>query len=152
MTTETLFHGLQDIIAGRIAHEAIIDMAPYIRAHMPIIRIHEKYVPVLGNDYIYIAGQVTGMPYEEAEDKFLQAEHALRMAGFKTINPMRIVPKSASWEIAMCICITAMVQHCNKIYLLDNWSGSNGATIEKLIADDLLFTNIEISTLLKTAI
>jgi len=152
MTTEILFHGLQDIATGRIAHEAIIDMAPYIKAYTPVIQVNDKYVPILGHDYVYIAGQISGLPYEDAKDKFLQAEHALNMAGLKTISPVRIVPESASWEIAMCICLTAMVQHCNKIFLLDNWSESKGATMEKLIAEDLNFTIIEMSTLLKQAI
>jgi len=152
MTTETLMHGLQDIASGRIPHEAIIDMAPYIRMYMPDVQAHDNYVPVLGTDYVYMAGQVSGLNYTEAFTLFVQAEYMLNSCGYKTINPMRIVPHTASWLTAMCICLTAMVKHCDKIYLLENWEQSNGATIEKLIADDLLFRNIKFSNLLKIAI
>lgn len=141
-----------ELISGRIAHEAIIDIAPYNKFFLPRARMVSKSTQIVGNGYVYIAGPVTHIPYALALDSFMQADHALQMAGLKTINPMLIVPPTASWENAMCICISAMLKHCDKIHLLPNWEQSKGATIEKQIADDLMFTTIQLSTLIKTAI
>ena len=152
MKSETLYQGLQDILAGRIAPEAIIDMAPYIRAYMPSFQIAPGSIPILGDNYVYIAGKVTGMNYDKAFERFSHAEQLLRNFGHKTINPMRIINQNCAWEPAMCIGIVSMVKHCNKIYLLDNWFHSKGARIEKQLAELLGYENIEISDTLNYAI
>lgn len=143
MTTELLLHGLQDIVAGRIATEAIADMAPYIRRFMPNTQLHDSSIPILGDNYTYIAGKVTGINYLEAYTLFTQVEHDLLTAGLKPINPLRVIPSTAPWDSAMCLGIVAMVKHCDKIHLLQNWTSSKGAMLEKNIADILGIRNIK---------
>jgi hypothetical protein len=152
MNREMIYHGIQDILYGRIAHEAIIELAPYIRSIIPAIQVHDRSVPILGNNYVYIAGKVTGMDYNEAFTMFVQHEHLLMSQGYKTINPLRIIPANCNWEIAMCIGICAMVKHCDKIHMIENWTDSNGARIEKQLAEDLGYKFIQFSNLLKIAI
>ncbi len=41
---------------------------------------------------IYISGKISGLPLEEARDKFQLAENRLRMGGYEPVNPLKINP------------------------------------------------------------
>lgn len=153
MTTETLIQGLQDILDGRINAEAILDLAPTLIDRLRLLIVQEKLQPFVGNNHVYICGKVTGLHRAEAFSKFTEAEQHLRGMGYKTINPMVIVPAAYSWDNAMRLCIIEMMKHCNKIYYLDNWTNeSEGSRIENMLANGLRFQNIQLSDTLKQAI
>ena len=81
------------------------------------------------NRKCYIAGKVTGLPYDEVFDKFQSAAFGLKLADYDVVNPMEIVPKTASWDKAMDICIEALSK-CDCIYMLPDWKDSKGAMLE----------------------
>lgn len=78
---------------------------------------------------IYIAGEVTNLPYELAKANFLNAERALQAHGYETVNPTRIIPGSTSWEDAMILCLAELAD-VDGIFLQDNWTKSRGAIRE----------------------
>ncbi len=152
MTTESMILGLEDIIAGRIIPEALIDMAPELIEHLSLLIVQKALMEKVGNDYVYIAGKVTGLRRWDVIPKFKRAETVLMAMGYKVINPMEIVPVTCTWSNAMRTCIIEMMKHCNKIYLLDNWHDSEGARIEKSLADMMHFEHIVNMDTLKIAI
>jgi len=153
MTTETLIQGIKDIAEYRLDPSAIIDMAPVLIDNLTLLIVQQRLMPFVGDDYVYICGKVTGLVRSEAVAKFTDAEQILRGMGYKTINPMTVVPHTASWNIAMRLCIIEMMKHCNKIHYLDNWTdNSEGSRIENQLATSLKFETIKISTILKKAI
>ena len=80
---------------------------------------------------IYISGQITGLDYKEAFDKFEQAEKELTAKGYEVVNPMKIVPfnKDWSWFDYLSADIKLM-ENCAHIYMLSNWRESGGASVE----------------------
>ena len=95
---------------------------------------------------IYIAGQITGLDYQEALRSFAAAEDALRKLGHEPVNPTKEngldVPgetqpgKTHAWADYMKKDIPLLLG-CEAIYLLPNWPRSKGARLEKHIADAL---------------
>lgn len=86
---------------------------------------------------IYISGKISDMPYEEAFNNFLKAEHALKQIGFEVVNPMKLDHKNAvTWSDYMRTDIKALMD-CDNIFMLSNWRKSEGAKLEKHIADAL---------------
>ena len=85
---------------------------------------------------IYISGPITNNPnymedFERAEE-YLKTKYP----DAEVINPAKIsqlLPKSFSWGDYMAICIP-LVFRSNKIYMLKNWKKSNGANLEREIA------------------
>ena len=153
MKTESLIQGLHSIQSGQLAVEAIIDMAPVLIQNLTLLLVQERMMPFVGDDYVYICGKVTGLRRVDALQAFTTAEQQLRGMGYKTINPMVIVPEWASWNTAMRLCIIEMMKHCNKIHYLHNWTDeSKGSTIENSLAISLGFEKIEMSDTLKKAI
>ena len=73
----------------------------------------------------------------EALYHFNKAETNLIAAGYKVVNPMKLVDPAASWETAKKICITALLTNCDKICLLDNWRQSKGAVMEHALTKSL---------------
>lgn len=84
---------------------------------------------------IYISGQITGLPYEDALSAFDKAEKLLQSLGYDVINPMTHVPynKDWSWFDYMGEDIK-LLGKCENIYMLIGWSLSDGACIEHAIA------------------
>jgi hypothetical protein len=82
---------------------------------------------------IYIAGKISNMPYDVAVRNFWRAEKKLSPKG-ETINPIRICKENWSWFRCMIVCIYYLIRHCDRIYLLDNWTESTGARIEVIVA------------------
>ena len=94
---------------------------------------------------VYIAGKVTGLDYEIVTKKFNEAEIKLRKKGYNVVNPLRLANKWDKWHIAMRKCLSAMINECDAIYLLDNWNqDSKGAELEYKIANKLKFKLIEL--------
>ena len=82
---------------------------------------------------VYIAGKVTGLDYDETVTKFGTKAAELRAAGFDVVNPMEIVPKEATWQEAMKICVAKLI-HVDYLVLLPDWTNSNGAILEYRLA------------------
>jgi len=96
-----------------------------------------------GENVVYISGKVTGLEYVEAWLKFANAQSLLEIKGYTVINPMHLVAEEASWQDAMRICISYL-PHANFIYLLPDWEDSEGAKIEKYLADKLGIKHLEL--------
>jgi len=81
---------------------------------------------------LYIAGKVTGLDRKQTLLKFERAELKLKQY-YRVVNPTRIVPPGASWELAMRQCIIEMLD-CQVVYMLNDWEDSDGAKVERDIA------------------
>lgn len=78
---------------------------------------------------VYIAGRVTGLYRWYVVLVFSVYAKKLRKQGYEVVNPMEIVPATASWGEAMTICLDAL-RDCDKLFIMPNWPDSKGATIE----------------------
>ena len=79
---------------------------------------------------IYIAGKVSGEDPKACAAKFAAAENILKERGYEVVNPIKVVGDfTADWQTAMRKCISALMA-CDGIYLLPDWQGSTGATLE----------------------
>jgi len=87
-----------------------------------------------GMQTVYIAGKISGLDHQVAFNHFEQFEKRFSELGYLVVNPMKIVPKDADWHEAMKICIKHLLD-CDKIFLMNNWTGSKGAKIEKIVAE-----------------
>ena len=76
---------------------------------------------------IYIAGKMTGMP-DKGRAKFASAAERLREKGHIVLNPAEL-PDGMPGSSYMPICL-AMVGVADAVYALDNWTQSEGATVE----------------------
>ncbi len=86
---------------------------------------------------IYIAGKVTGENRKECIEKFGNAQVELEKQGFIGLNPIQLVGDwNTSWKVAMKICICHLMT-ADAVLLLEDWELSNGAKIEKQLAQDL---------------
>ena len=92
---------------------------------------------------IYISGKITGLPFEEVEVNFTNAQNRLEEAGFKVVNPLNNgLSQNDKWEHHMKADIKLLME-CNTIYLLSNWKESKGARIERNLAVSLGYDVIE---------
>lgn len=82
---------------------------------------------------IYIAGKVTGLPWQEVEDKFLEAAKIIQQHGAIPEEPIYYCLASWSWQKCMRTCLKVLLS-CDKILLLPDWKQSRGARIEFLVA------------------
>lgn len=79
---------------------------------------------------IYISGKITGLPLEETRRKFADAQALLEEIGFEVVNPMeKGLSPDATWEQHMVKDFELLLS-CDAIYMMDNWIGSKGASIE----------------------
>ena len=84
---------------------------------------------------IYISGQITGLPYEDAFKKFAKAEKHLKNHGYAVVNPMTHVPHNETWSWFDYMGEDIkLLGKCENIYMLMGWSLSDGACIEHEIA------------------
>lgn len=95
-----------------------------------------KLTSTINKPKIYIAGKVTGEPYQECREKFAMAEFRLRRKGYETINPLRLAPQDANWQDAMKKCVRELAI-CDEIFMLKDWKNSRGAKVEHYIAEQL---------------
>lgn len=83
-----------------------------------------------GNEAIvYIAGKVTGLPYDEVYAKFRAAQLKLEAQGYNVYNPCEHIDKHEHWEQAMRKAIILLCKS-DFIYLLPDWHLSDGAKVE----------------------
>ena len=90
---------------------------------------------------IYISGKISGLPLEEAQNLFQEAEdhlnESLKAHNPEVINPMKIEHNHGqSWEEYMREDIYALL-HCDAIFMMKNWEDSRGARLEYAIAKEL---------------
>jgi len=82
---------------------------------------------------IYIAGKVSGIPYEQALANFNKAEEFLYSRGDNPVNPTKHCDVSWSWRKCMQTVIPLLCE-CDGIYMLKGWKASHGAKLEHFIA------------------
>ena len=80
----------------------------------------------------YIAGPVTGHP-QRNQVAFAEAQHLLERHGWQVVNPLAVVPASASWLGAMLRCVWHL-SLCDEVRLLPGWERSRGARWELVVA------------------
>jgi hypothetical protein len=84
---------------------------------------------------IYISGKITGLPFPEVEAKFQSAEELLEELDLVPVNPLRNgLTKTHSWDEHI-IRDVGILLRCDGILMLDNWESSDGAMIERYIAE-----------------
>lgn len=87
---------------------------------------------------IYISGQITGLEYKDAFERFEKAENKINEQTLhEAVNPMKLNHNhDKSWENYMLEDIKALFD-CDAIYMLNNWGSSKGARIERSIAIEI---------------
>lgn len=85
---------------------------------------------------VYIAGKVSGLPYEAVVKKFNKASRLLIDRGYVPVSPTDIIQPGTPWGEAMKTCIRELTW-CKGIYLLRDYKESPGATLEASIAKQL---------------
>jgi len=87
---------------------------------------------------IYISGQITGLKFEEAKKKFIEAsQFLLKNYHAYIVNPLDDFnyQKNKTWNEYMINDIKWLLE-CDTIFMLDNWQKSRGARIEHFIAKE----------------
>lgn len=83
---------------------------------------------------IYISGKISGLPIKEVISKFQTACDKLRRFGLEPMNPLNNgLPLDADWADQMGKDISILLR-CDAIYLLPDYSESEGAKIELAVA------------------
>jgi hypothetical protein len=86
---------------------------------------------------IYISGAISNLNYDEAFNKFQDAENWFLNYGFFVINPMKLPHQhDKSWESYMKEDLKFLMD-CDSIAFLDNYYMSRGAMIELKLAKEL---------------
>ena len=75
---------------------------------------------------IYIAGKITGL--DTFRENFAEAQTKLETEGHSVMNPA-VLPKGFEHREYMHICY-AMIDVCDTVFMLDNWTDSIGAAME----------------------
>lgn len=84
----------------------------------------------------YISGKISGLPFDEVVSRFNEAEELLASIGIEPVNPLKNgLSSSDKWERHMVRDIE-LLMGCDSILMLENWTDSKGARIEKYIAEE----------------
>lgn len=81
----------------------------------------------------YIAGKVTGQPDDITRRNFKRGEMLCFNNTFDVVNPLNHVPEGSTPLEAMKICIPLLLE-CDSILLLNDYTFSEGAQIELMLA------------------
>ncbi|NDV63777.1 DUF4406 domain-containing protein [Bacteroides sp. 224] len=84
--------------------------------------------------HIYISGKIAGLPINEVETKFQQAESLLEKFGGKVANPLKNRQTKEPPYNENMIRGIEMLMECDSVLMLDNWRESTIARIEYDIA------------------
>lgn len=85
---------------------------------------------------LYIAGPMTGLPKYNFPAFNAAAAH-LRGMGHEVVNPAELpAPDDPTWENYLRGALRAMLT-CEAVVLLPGWVKSNGARLERMVADRL---------------
>lgn len=86
---------------------------------------------------VYISGKISGLAEKVYKNNFNSAELYLTGLGYDAVNPVSegLIP-NGTWKDYMRRDIKLLCD-CDYIYLLEGWEDSDGASLEKLIADNL---------------
>ena len=86
---------------------------------------------------VYLSGKVSGLDPKVYKNNFNTAELYLTGLGYDVVNPVSYTAEpNWKWEDYMKRDIKLLVG-CDYIYMLEGWEDSDGASLEKLIADNL---------------
>jgi hypothetical protein len=88
---------------------------------------------------IYISGQISGLPLDEAKANFARSAELIREAGHEPVNPFDVcshIDEDAHYNEYLAEDIRALLG-CEAIQLQPNWHRSKGARIENNIAHEL---------------
>lgn len=100
----------------------------------------------------YISGKVQGIPIENIEEKFRNAEKYLLKIGMTPINPINNGLDFSNTEKDHLITDLPLLLGSNSIFILDNWFDSKQSRIELKIAHEFGITVMYESAILKNMI
>lgn len=84
---------------------------------------------------IYIAGQITGLDYAEAQHNFEVAEAFVKTAGHEPVNPMKSPGEVPGRRWAEYLAEDLLIlDTCDGIFMQSNWQFSKGAQLEHFAA------------------
>ncbi|MPM08723.1 Chromosomal replication initiator protein DnaA [bioreactor metagenome] len=106
-----------------------IDTNKEFRIEMRILRAENPF-----RARVYIAGKVRGLPYDEVERKFQNAEDLLISMGYEVVNPLKqnlpINNEAVVWRILL-----PKISMCEIIAFLWDYKDSEGCAREMLAAE-----------------
>lgn len=81
---------------------------------------------------VYIAGKITGIPLDEAEEKFSIAQALLEEHGYEAVNPLEEGKKIdyPTYEKYILQGLN-LLSSCDTICFLPDWERSRGAVLEE---------------------
>lgn len=83
---------------------------------------------------IYISGRISGLPLDEAKDKFATVAQRIAQKGDQPMNPFdNNLPDDAGYEAHMEADI-AMLRQSDAVVFMPCWVNSRGALRERIIA------------------
>jgi len=95
------------------------------------------------NKRIYIIGPVSDIGRENAVPIFAKAAGMIKEIGMVPVNPIDLVPETATWHEAMRICIPELLD-CGSFVKLPGFEYSKGSTLELIIARNMDIPEINI--------
>lgn len=109
-----------------------------ISCGLPVVTKEGKYNFIRDKKpKVYISGKISGLSEKVYKNNFNSAELYLTGLGYDAVNPISdgLIP-NGTWEDYMRRDIKLLCD-CDYIYLIEGWEDSDGASLEKLIADNL---------------
>lgn len=87
---------------------------------------------------IYIAGKITGLPFDETYKKFERVEKELRALDLQVINPLKLgISTTWPYEEQLAKCIEVIDMRATAIFMLSDWMDSDGAKREFIRVSEL---------------
>ncbi|MCD6012132.1 MAG: hypothetical protein K0Q79_1994 [Flavipsychrobacter sp.] len=81
----------------------------------------------------YVAGKISGIPMEAAQEKFNYIANQLVNKGYTVVNPITEADYNKTWDDAVRGEIKKMLE-CDEVHMLHDWQESRGAMLERDIA------------------